>query len=122
MHSFYGFTVEKELKRLDRFAILEDCKRGIRDFLNDIRLKDNLTENRIYYYAVRLRKVTEIISDRFMNPDAQGIKNVISEIAQMEHVSGKRYSENTVEDYKIAVKRFYRWLLANDGDVPEVVK
>ncbi len=47
---------------------------------------------------------------------------MITVISQREHKTGKRYSENTVEDYKIAVKRFYRWLLANDGEVPEVVK
>lgn len=33
-----------------------------------------------------------------------------------------KYSGNTVEDYKIAVKRFFRWVLANDAHIPDVVK
>ena len=122
MHSFYGFTIKKEMERLDRSGIPPVSKDAIRNFLNDIRVKDSLSENRIYFYAVRLRKVGEIIPDVFLNPTTQDIKNVISEVAGREHKNGKMYSENTVEDYKIAVKRFYRWQLANDGDVPDVVK
>jgi integrase len=122
MHSFYGFTIKKEMERLDRTGIPSASKDAIRNFLNDIRVKDSLSDNRIYFYAVRLRKVAEIIPDGFLNPTTQDIKNVISEVAGRDHVNGKRYSENTVEDYKIAVKRFYRWLLADDGDIPDVVK
>ena len=122
MRTFYGFTVAKEMERLEKSNIPEGDKNAIRDFLSDIRVKESLSENRIYFYAVRLRKIAEIMPDAFLSPSERDIKNAISEIAGRNHRDGRAYSENTVEDYKIAIKRFYRWLLANDRDVPDVVK
>ncbi|MCL5889019.1 MAG: hypothetical protein M1597_03560 [Candidatus Thermoplasmatota archaeon] len=122
MHSFCGFAVEQEIGRLEKSEVPENCRKAIKDFLNDIRVKDNHSGNRIYYYAASLRKVAEIIPDSFLNPNGQDIKGGVSDIAGRKHQSGVKYSENTIEDYKIAVKRFFRWLLANDGHNPDVVK
>ena len=119
---FYGFTLEKELNRLHNAELSEEAKGKIEEFIDDIRLKDNLSENRLYYYAVRIRKIAEILGDKFMQPGPSDLKRAISHIASMKHRNGVSYSENTVEDYKIAVKRFYRWLLNDDGDIPECVK
>ncbi len=119
---FYGFTIDKELKRLQDSSLDSGIKAKITEFINDIRLKDNLSENRLYFYAVRIRKTAEILGDRFLIADAADLKRAISQIASKEHRNGSKYSENTVEDYKIAVKRFYRWLLNDDGDIPENVK
>lgn len=119
---FYGFTLEKELHRLQNSDLDEGVKSRIKEFIDDIRLKDNLSENRLYYYAVRIRKVAEILGDRLLTAEAPDMKRAISEIASRRHKNGVKYSENTVEDYKIAVKRFYRWLLSNDSEIPENVK
>ncbi|AKA48712.1 hypothetical protein IX51_05915 [uncultured archaeon] len=119
---FYGFTLEKELFRLDNSALDGEVKKKIREFIDDIKLKDNLSENRLYYYAVRIRKVAEILGDKCLTAEAPDLKRAISEISSRKHKNGIKYSENTIEDYKIAVKRFYRWLISNDGEVPENVK
>ncbi len=122
MNSFYGFTVEKEIKRLDDSNLDPAIKAKIKQFLNDIKIKDNLSENRVYFYAVRLRKLAEVLSDKFLNPDHSDLKAAIIEISNRRHKNGQKFSENTVEDYKIAMKRFYRWFLSDDREVPEAVK
>lgn len=119
---FYGFTLEKELNRLQNSDLSDGTKSRISEFIDDIRLKDNLSENRLYYYAVRIRKIAEIMGEKFLQPDASDIKRAISQIASRKHKNGSGYSENTVEDYKTAVKRFYRWLAGDDGEIPENVK
>lgn len=119
---FYGFTLEKELNRLQNSALESKVKSKIEEFIDDIRLKDNLSENRLYYYAVRVRKTAEILGDKFLQPEASDLKRAISLVASRKHKNGSKYSENTVEDYKIAVKRFYRWLISDDGEIPENVK
>ena len=69
------------MERFEKSNIPEGDKNAIRDFLSDIRVKESFSENRIYFYAVRLRKIAEIMPDAFLSPNERDIKNAISEIA-----------------------------------------
>ncbi len=122
MNTFYGFTLDKEVNRLESSSLTEDIKDAIKKFLKDVKFKDNLTENRLYFYAVRLRKLAEMIPDSFLNPTENDLKNVLDKISKKRHNDGNAFSENTIEDYKIAMRRFYKWHLADDMDVPKIVK
>lgn len=112
--TFYNLDLESEWKRYDRNNVPQEVVATVKKFVRYLNLTD-IGEKRQYFYAVRLRKVWELIPDSFLNPTKDDIEELIDKIKH------KGYEENTVEDYKTTVKRFYKWLLSDYKEFPPEV-
>ncbi|MCL5252871.1 MAG: site-specific integrase [Candidatus Thermoplasmatota archaeon] len=110
--------------RLERSSIPANAKKRIMEFGADLRL-EGLSEVRIYNYMVRARKIAETMGRKFLNPSADDCKKALTVITSRKLYEGTRgersLSLNTIESYKIAFRRFYKWHMGNNGTVPECV-
>ncbi len=87
-----------------------------------LRFKDEMAANnigtlRVLKYMVTLRKVAEALPKPFRECTTEDLKAYIGNIN-----SNPKMAEWTKHDYRILVKRFYKWLLGNDENYPEQVK
>ena len=71
---------------------------------------------RIVKYMVYLPKIGQMLDkdfDKVTKEDVQGLMNEVQE---------KKISEATKHDYRVLLKRFYKWLLGDDEEYPPCVK
>lgn len=66
--------------------------------------------------------MAEFLGDKFLMAETPDLKRTISENSSRRYNNGTEYSKNTMGDYKISVKRFYKKLISNDDDIPYNVK
>lgn len=112
--ALYSLNLDSEWNRYQKNKVPEDVVKTVKRFIRHLNLTD-IGEKRQYFYAVRLRKVYEIMQESFLNPTKDDIMEL------MDTLKHRDYEENTVEDYKTTIKRFYKWLLNDDeGFPPEV--
>ena len=95
-----GLPISEENRGVIR-AFEEEC-RGIRP------------SSRLHYVK-ELRAVAALLGKPFREATKRDIKRVVWDYAR-----GRRVK--TVNNFKVAVKRFYQWLYEMDDDYPEVVK
>ena len=108
--------LHNESERLEGSGLLDDVKKTIRKFVSDMHLREGIGEHRQLFYLTKLRKIAEWMDDSFLKPELKDIEKLVRGI-------DKRYeSGNTRDDYKVTIKRFYRWLLGDDKTVPEIVR
>lgn len=110
--------IERERRKLSdpKSKIPKDVQTTIKSFIDDMRLKENIGEHRQLFYLTKLRVIYRWMGDSFLEPDENDIKRAVERI-------NKDYDKpNTRDDYKVAVKRFYRWLIGKDKVVPEFVQ
>lgn len=79
-------------------------------------LSDGLTPIRISKYLDILRRASGMLGKPFEDATVDDIKNLVCRIER----SG--YSPWAKHDYKVALKRFYKWLKGNDEGYPPEVK
>ena len=106
----YNYTIEDELIRLENEPFNEKIKGEIRKFVNDLKIKENISEIRRINYIQRLRKVAEWIPDSFLDPGEKDIETVL------EHLSSDDYTDWTRDTYVTMLKKFYRWKLKHLPD------
>ena len=112
--ALYSLNLESEWARYQKNQVPEDVVKTIRKFIRHLNLTD-IGDKRQYFYAVRLRKVYEIMQGSFLKPTKDDIMEL------MDVLKHRDYEENTVEDYKSTIKRFYKWLLTDDQGIPPEV-
>ncbi|MEM3534121.1 MAG: tyrosine-type recombinase/integrase, partial [Thermoplasmatales archaeon] len=105
--------LDYELKLLDREPYSKKNKDVIRKFLNDLLIKENISEIRRINYCQRLRIVARWIPDKFLNPDKEAMEVVLSKLAD------PQYSDWTRETYISMIKKFYKWYMGNNKTYPE---
>ena len=111
-----------EMQRLDRAEISDEAKEAIKEFLESVSVKE-VTSHRIYFYAVRLRLIAEFMGEDFLKPDNKKITKFITKLKSTESRRGGAYSANTLNDFRIALKRFYVWKFKSiDPDVADLLK
>ena len=115
MVNLNSYDLERELKRLDDEGYNRKNKDVIRKFINDLKIKDKLSEVRLISYTTRLRVIARWIPDKFLNPDKDDMDKILTELANKKN----DYTENTRTAYIIAIRRFYKWLLGNNKAYPE---
>ncbi len=108
--------LEKEFLRLEKSTIPEAVKEKIREFIDDIKIV-GLSVNRQYFYAIRLRQISSLIPEAFLNPSDSDIKKVLSRLLSGKigrrvkgHSHNGTYSEWEIENYKTTLRKFYSWL------------
>jgi integrase len=81
-------------------------------------IADNLSTPRVVYYLNRLSKISTWIKKDFEKAEKKDIEDVMRQINQMD------YTEFTKKDYRVTLKKFFRWLRGIDepGVYPQEVK
>jgi len=93
-----------ELGRLERSDLRPEVKNRIKEFLNYLQAREELSEGRLYFYCVKLRKIAGIMGDKFLDPDDKDVEKALNIIK-----SSSSYSEWTIEAFKQVFKKFYKW-------------
>jgi len=93
-----------ELGRLERSHLRPEVKNRIKEFLSYLQAREELSEERLYFYSVKLRKIAGIMGEAFLDPDDKDVEKALNTIR-----SNPSYSEWTIEGFKQAFKKFYKW-------------
>lgn len=107
MTGIYANSISSELERTKRILNNPANYELIEKFSRDIKLKDGLTDFRVMFYITRLRHIAQIMTDSFMNPSEDNLKECV------EKLSARGITPRSVEDYKQTLKRFYSWYLSS---------
>jgi site-specific recombinase XerD len=76
---------------------------------------EGLSAGRILHYAVKLRRIAELLGKDFQAAAKGDIEKVVQKIERA------KYSDWTKHSFKVTLKKFYKWL-AGSEEYPEQVK
>ncbi len=71
------------MARPERTEIYDSAKESIKEFLEFVSAKE-VTSDRIYFYAVRLRLLAEFMGEDFLRPDVKNITKLITKLKSSE--------------------------------------
>lgn len=92
--------------------ITEENKALLLDFVRDQRVK-GLSDARIHKLLTHLRPIARRLDKGFEETSEDDIKDIIAWVRERD------LADSTKRDYKVVLKKFYKWL--NDGEYPEKV-
>jgi len=110
----YERTLRSLLERINNSRIDPRNKIKILEFYREC-LSQGLSQARIIKYLDTIERIARLLGKLFED----ATKDDIAELVQ--RIEGNNYSEWTKHDYKLILKRFYKWLKKTD-DYPEEVK
>lgn len=114
IHNLNG-RLERTVRRIERSTeISKRNKKTLQDFYNQC-LADGLSPGRIEKYMILVTKISVWLGKNFEDADKEDIKRIVMGIEQGD------YEEWTKHDYKVALKKFYKWLRKSE-DYPEEVR
>lgn len=117
-------SLETERERLNKSGLDDNVRKAIANFVNYIGAS-GVTKHRQYFYMVRLRLVALRMREKFLDPSDQDLVNLINELQNAKSMRGEPYTSNTINDFKVALKRFYRWQFRksnNKKDIDELLE
>ncbi|MBR9677471.1 site-specific integrase [Candidatus Woesearchaeota archaeon] len=106
---------ESAFRRLNESKILENNKELITEFDRHI-YRQGLSIARRIKYLVILKNCAEMLTVSFEKATKKDIERLIEQIADTE-----KWGNATKRDYRIFIKRFYKWLLGDDEEYPKIV-
>ncbi|MFP4000749.1 MAG: tyrosine-type recombinase/integrase, partial [Thermoplasmata archaeon] len=113
--SSYKERIEREKNKIEENEeILEENKTSILEFDRELELND-YSQARRYKFLSRLPKMAKEIDVPFKEAEREDIEKIILWIKRRNDINS-----TTKNDYKVLLKRFYRWV--GDGEYPECVK
>ncbi len=108
---------KRNKKLMERIEESEDIsqrnKEILSDFYRDLQVGDECGRARIYKNLQHLKKVAENTDIDFGQASEEDVKDMVMWIKKRD------IAQSTKRDYKVILKRFYKWL--NDGEYPEKV-
>ena len=114
----YGYSEKRLEKALKSVENAEDIPREDRDaivrFCLDC-LAEGMSKARVVKYAFTLKTLARMLGKGFGNATKDDVKQLVARIEL------SRYSPWTKRDFKVALRKFYRWLKGT-GDYPEEVE
>ena len=110
----YDRKMERELEKLEESGLSEENKELLKKFDRNLHLNDYSKARRTKLLN-KLRIIAENNSIDYENATKGDIEDIILWLKDREDIS-----ETTKLDYKIVLKRFYRWV--GDGEYPECVE
>lgn len=113
IHDFAGRLERAELRLHNPLS--EKNKELILDFEKAL-FTEGLTKIRITKYVETLRRIGEMLGKNFDQVTKADIENFVYKLEKSD------YSPWTKHDYKVVLKRFYKWLKGNNEDYPLEVK
>ncbi|KYK34781.1 MAG: hypothetical protein AYK22_04725 [Thermoplasmatales archaeon SG8-52-3] len=99
--------IDRALLMLEKSDILDKNRELITEF-HEYAFSIGLTKMRVIKYVDTLRKLSGWLGVEFNKASKKDIFRLVREIEQ------KDYSEWTKHDYKVILKRFYKWLNGNE--------
>ena len=109
----YKRKLKKSLERLESSKISRANKKAIVDFHQEC-FAEGLSIARVERYVFILKQIAEILKKDFKRATKKDIIRVMQEI------ESRDYTEWTKLFYKVALKKFYRWLRGTKEPPPEV--
>lgn len=110
----YDAQLAAALKLVHEDEIHEDSRQAILRFLDHLQAS-GLTKARIARYTVVLRQAAKMLGKSFVSATRDDLVRVISGIERGGH------AEATKANFRVIVKRFFKWLLGNDAEYPPQV-
>jgi site-specific recombinase XerD len=101
--------------RLQDSSISTKNKKLIMDFHDDC-VSSGLSVNRILFYMYKLFRIASLLNKDLDKATKEDIRRIVQEVELNEN-----YAEWTKNNYKVTLKKFYKWLGGNE-DYPEKVK
>ncbi len=108
----YKRKLELALKLLNDSQISERNKELILKFHSEC-LSQGIKPGRIQKYIYTLRRIASWLRKDFDNSTTEDIKNIVAEVEKTS------FKDWTKHDYKVCLKKFYRWL-RNDKNPKEI--
>jgi len=110
----YSKRNKKLMERIEGSEeISERNKEILEDFERDLKVGDECGDSRIYKLLQHLKIVGEHVDFDFDNSTEEDLKKTVA------WIKDRDLARSTKRDYKVVLKRFYKWL--NDGEYPESV-
>lgn len=110
-------NLERTIERVRHSSKLSATnKRLIFDF-HDECFSNGLSLDRVLFYLNRLSRIAEWLDKDFRKATKQDIKSLVTKIELTEG-----YREWTKSGYKVAIKRFYKWLEGSEEGYPDKVR
>ena len=109
----YKITLGDELRRLENEPFNKEIKDTIKKFVNDLRIRENISEIRRINYIQRLRKIASWIPDSFLEPTEESMNEVLRQLYDND------YTDWTRNTFVVMLKKFYRWKLK---ELPAFIK
>ena len=106
---------EYALKHIHRADVCKENKNKIEKFAEHC-LAEGIGELRAVKYIYTLIKIAQILDKDFERATKEDIERVICEIEK------SNYSDWTKHDFRITIKKFYKWLKGNGEEYPPEVK
>lgn len=111
----YRKRVDTYLRKIRESDICEPNKVLLYKFADDC-LSERLTYGRVYKHLYHLIKIGRLLEKEFALADIEDIRRIMRFI----ETGPDEYSESTKKDFRITVKKFWKWL--NGGTCPDIVK
>lgn len=106
--------MELAINGIQKSSISKENKDIILEF-QDYAFAEGLTKTRILKYLNMLRKLGEWLAIPFTRAKKENIMELVR------YIENQNYSEWTKHDYKVVLKKFFKWL-RGDQEYPEEVK
>lgn len=110
----YDKRLECALRRVRIDKMPEESRRAIIKFLDHLQAR-GLSKPRILRYSVVLRQVAKWLGKPFRTATRADVERLVAQIERM------KYAEWTKSSFRVAIKKFYRWLLGKDEKYPRQV-
>jgi len=110
---------ELTLNRVKNNLLPPDLKLAL-DFDRKLSAQD-VSPGRRANYLGHLIKIRRSLGKPFNDATREDMENLLVGLKQSGK-DGRKLSDTTLTNYKITVKRFYKWLLGNDEEYPPLVK
>lgn len=108
-------NVERQLELLNASSVPVVVKEQITSF-SRIRLAKGCSRARVVKCLYCLRFLAKWFNKDFSTATKDDVIGLVNQIDL------QNYAEHTKYDFKVILKIFYKWLLGNDEDFPEVIK
>jgi site-specific recombinase XerD len=132
IHDFTRRIATRERCLLKDFRITERNKQLVRQFIRDCELgktvhrsqKKKIGKARLVKYLETLRQLAVWIKVDFDKMDQPRMEELVLGIENDRFFkkNGQPFSESVKRDYKVCLRKFYKWLLGNNETYPAIVQ
>ena len=69
---------QRELQRIDASRLSPQAKKKIKEFLNYIQAREELSIDRLYFYSTKLRIIADIMGKSFLGPADKDVERALN--------------------------------------------
>ncbi len=111
----YSRSIDREISKLKTGVLGEENSRVILEFYGQL-VAEGVSAARRLKYLITLRTISTLIGKPFSKATKDDVVRFVGTIEQ------RSYSEWTKRDYKVLLKRFYKWFRKCEDEYPPEVK